>query len=102
MTQRFGRRFDALTLRLVCALTALALLALLFTASSHRHISAADDLACVVCAAVFKRTADLTTPIALPARPTVLAYRVPASPVHRAVYRTEVLLPRNCGPPEQT
>ena len=102
MTHRFERRFNALTLRLVSALTALALLALLFTASSHRHISVSDDLACVVCTAVFKRATDLVTPTALPARPTALAYRVPASPVHRAVYRTQVLLPRNCGPPEQT
>ena len=102
MTHCFERRLDALTLRLVSALTALALLALLFTASSHRHISAADDLACVVCTAVFKRAADLATPMTLPARPTALAYRVPVSPVHRAVYRTQVLLPRNCGPPEQT
>ena len=102
MTHRFERRFNALTLRLVSALTALALLALLFTASGHRHISASDDLACVVCSAVFKQATDLVTPMALPARPTVLAYRAPVSAVHRAVYRTQVLLPRNCGPPEQT
>ena len=102
MTHCFERRLDALTLRLVSALTALALLALLFTASSHRHISVSDDLACVVCSAVFKRATDLITPMALPARSTALAYRVPVSPVHRAVCRTQVLLPRNCGPPEQT
>ena len=102
MTHRFERRFNALTLRLVSALTALALLALLFTASSHRHISVSDDLACVVCSAVFKRATDLVTPMALPARPTALAYRVPVSPVHPAAYRTQILLPRNCGPPEQT
>ena len=102
MTHRFERRFTALTLRLVSALTALALVALLFAASSHRHISASDDLACVVCTAVFKQATDLAKPMALPARPTALAYRVPVNPVHRAVYRTQVLLPRNCGPPEQT
>ena len=99
MTHRFERRLDALTLRLVSALTALALLALLFTASSHRHISFSDDLACVVCTAVFKQATDLVTPMTLPARPKALAYRVPGSPVHRAVYRTQVLQPRNCGPP---
>ena len=98
----FERRFSALTLRLVSALTALALLALLFTASGHRHISASDDLACVVCTAVSNRAADLVTPLVLPTRPTALAYRVPVSPLHQAVYRTLALLPRNCGPPEQT
>ena len=98
----FERRFNALTLRLVTALTALALLALLFAASGHRHISASDDLACVVCTAVSNRAADLVTPLVLPTRPTALAYRVPVSPLHQAVYRTLALLPRNCGPPEQT
>ena len=98
----FGRRFSALTLQLMSALTALALLALLFTASGHRHISASDDLACLVCTAVFKRATDLVTPMVLPTRPTALAYRVLVSPVHQAAYRTPALLPRNCGPPEQT
>ena len=99
VTHRFGRHFRALTLRLASALTVLALLALLFAASSHRHLSMSDDLACGVCAAVFKRAVDLVTPTALSARPAALVYRVPVRLVHRAEYCTPALLPRTCGPP---
>lgn len=102
MTCPLERQFNELTSRLVSALTALALVMLLFTASSHQHASASEDLACAVCTAVFDQATDLITPAALPARPAEVVYRLATGAVHRAFYSAQTLLPRNCGPPELT
>jgi hypothetical protein len=102
VTHRLERQFSALTSRLVSALTVLALVMLLFTAASHQHASASEDLGCAVCTAVFNQATDLVTPVALPARPTEVVYRLATGAVHQAFYSAQTLLPRNCGPPERT
>ena len=101
-TCRAERRFSALTSRIVSALTALAFVVLLFTAASHQHASASEDLACSVCTAVFNQKANLVTPVVLPTAWIALLYRVAVRPVLRAFYSAQPLLPRICGPPEQT